>query len=200
MTFYAKRGCPGKVPKTPVRMIEPFSSCCRTGLSCQIGSALRPTCRSCRLYPWPAGTLIAQTAVLHMRSWPQPAHGTWKQKLAAKLIYSAPPSTIIFGTHNSSNREFTLIPSTIWHTTAQTENLHWFQVDEPWSRHDNETFYEWKIIIASTIAVWLSCTSTTQKHQHSDILQLSQLHQRNLIIVRHIEPPSFYSDWPTGPC
>ena len=49
-------------------------------------------------------------------------------------------------------------------------------------------FYECKIIIASTIAVWLSCTSTTQKHQHSDILQLSQVHQRNLIIVRHIEP------------
>jgi len=210
MTFYAKR-LPWQGPENTRANDWAFLSAAAPALAFHARSALRPTCRSCRLWPWPAGTLMAPTAVLHMRSWPQPAHGTWKQKPAASYtVHLHPPLHLahtkqlkqgiytdsihhyIWHTQNSSNRGFTLIPSTIIFGTQNSPNREFTLISSRWTMKKarrRHIFYECKIIIASTIAVWLSCTSTTQKHQHSDILQLSQVHQRNLIIVRHIEPP-----------
>lgn len=121
--FTRSGGCPGKVARTAVRMIEPFFLSA-AALAFHARSAFMPDrlCAPLAAVPWPAGTLMARTAVLHMRSWPQSAHGTWKQKLAAKLIYSASPSTII-----------------IRHTKQLKQRISWFQADEPWRSHDNDT-------------------------------------------------------------
>jgi hypothetical protein len=84
-----------------------------------------------------------------MRSWPQPAQGTWKQKLAAKRKCTS-PSWDTIGTIDPHGSHF--------------RRTKWQSMYKAWQDRDINMWMQ--IIIVSTRAIWLSWTSTTQKHQH----------------------------------